>query len=71
MDNLKFCVVITTNENSISTEPPGAVEGYTCNLFWNRLAHSANFICQILCYGLPRKYDSELKFHKMRKYQIE
>ena len=71
MDNLKFCVVITTNEKPISTEPPVAVERYFTNLLEERLTHAANFLRQIFWYDLQRIYDSELKLHLMRKYQIE
>ena len=71
MDNLKIHVVRTTSEKPISTEPPGTVEGYIINLFWERLAHAANFLHQIFWYDLQRIYDSKLKLHLMRKYQLE
>lgn len=71
MDNLNFRVVITTNEKSVSTEPPGIVEGHIINLFWNRLAHAANFLRQIFCYDLLRIYDSEIKLDMMQTHQLK
>ncbi len=71
MDNLKICVVITTNEKSISTEPPGTDEACFTNLLEERLAHAANFLRQYFWYDLQRIYDSKLKLQLMRKYQLE
>jgi hypothetical protein len=71
MDNLKIRVVSTTIEKFISTEPPGDVEGNCSNLFWERLAHDANFLRQYFCYDLQRIYDAELKFHMVRMHQLE
>ncbi|MFK8004821.1 MAG: hypothetical protein AB8H03_00560 [Saprospiraceae bacterium] len=71
MDNLKIHVVTTTNEKPISTEPPGTSEGQFANLFGIRLAHAANFLRQFIWYDLQRIYDSELKLHLVRKYQLE
>lgn len=71
MDNLKICVVITTNEKAISTEPPGADEGCFTNLLTEKLAHATNFLYQLFWYDLQRIYDSELKLQLVRKYQLE
>ncbi|MFK7771736.1 MAG: hypothetical protein AB8F94_06340 [Saprospiraceae bacterium] len=71
MDNLKIHVVKTTNEMPISTEPPGTDKGHIAILFWKRLAHAANFLRQLFWYDLQRIYDSELKPHMVRKYQLE
>lgn len=71
MDNLKFCVVMTTNEKPTSTEPPDEVEKYFINLFGRKLAHAGNFLRRNYWYDLQRIYDSELKFPLMQKYQIE
>lgn len=71
MDNLKICVVITTNEKPIPTEPPGTSEGQLANLLVEKLAHAANFLRQFIWYNLQRIYDSKLKLQLMRKYQLE
>jgi hypothetical protein len=71
MDNLKIRVVITTIEKFISTEPPGDVEGNCSNLFWKKLAHTANILHQNFCYELQRIYDAKLKFHKVQMHRLE
>ena len=71
MGNLKISVVITTNEKSISTEPPGTVEGHCINLFGRKLAHAGSFFRQNYWYDLQRIYDSELKLATMQTHQLE
>lgn len=72
MDNLKIRVVITTIEEFISTEPLGIVEGnISSNLFWERLAYTANFLCQYFCYDLQQIYDTKLKFQMVQMHQLE
>lgn len=71
MDNLKICVAVATSEKSISTEPPGTDEGHFTNLLAEILVHAANFFNRLFWYDLQRIYDSELKLHLMRKYQLE